>query len=267
MEYIAAVSGSTLIVLRGGQSLALKQSVSSPNGKVSLTLQEDGNLCATCKTNTGDKLLWTSHTEGKGVVSARLRANGELVLLKSDKSKIWSSDAGRTGLPIARDAVLLVQDDGHVIVHANGSRIWRTMTPKLPGTETDRLNADEYLEMGQKLTSPNGKFRLVFQDDHNLCLYTDGFVGPLWSRVSEDREQHPSQVIMRDDDDLWYGEAGQREWTSTTRRKKGNGDAYLKLEDNGTLTIRSDGLTIWSSHEQKTPVDAWEPVVSFSMSL
>lgn len=157
------------------------------------------------------------------------------------------------------------QDDGHVIINANGSRIWRTLTPKLPGTETDRLNADEYLEMGQRLTSQNGKFRLIFQGDHNLCLYTDGFVGPLWSRVSEGRDQHPSQVIMRADDDLWYGEAGQREWTSTTRRKKGNGDAYLKLEDNGTLTIRSDGLTIWSSHEQKSPVDPWEPVVSFRL--
>ena len=66
---------------------------------------------------------------------------------------------------------------------------------------------------------------------------------------------------MRDDDDLWYGETGQREWTSTTRRRKGGGDGCLQVRDDGALIIKSDGLTLWSSDEKKAPLDPWEPIV------
>jgi len=265
VDVVAAVATSALTTLRGGQSLTLKQSISSPNGKVSLVLQEDGNLVVNYRDGNNNKVLWSAETFGKSVATARLRVTGEFSLLKSDSTRVWSSDTSRAGN--TRDAVLLVQDDGHVVIFAGGTRIWRTMTPKLPGTDPDRLNADQYLEPDQKIVSPNGKTSLVFQGDRNLCLYTDTFVGALWSKVTEDRETRPSKVIMRGDDDLWYGDKGSREWTSTTRRRKGNGDASLQVMDTGVIVIKSEGLTIWSSDEKKAQIDIVEPMVRQGISL
>lgn len=266
VEITAAVPITQLTSLRGGQSIALKTIILSPNGKTSLVLQEDGNLCSYYKEGTKTQLLWTSTTDGKGVATAKLRATGELVLLKSDNTKVWSSDSSRASIQNANDAILIVQDNGHFVIFANAARIWRSLISKIPTIDPDRLYSDQYLPPDSRLVSPNGKIELKFQEDRNFCLYNKDFVGAKWTWTCRDRETI-SKVILTDGDDLWYGErgAGEDRKTSTTRRRAGNGDSWLQVTDEEVAFIKSDGITIWSTNDKKVATEAWAPIVSYPL--
>src|SRR5882757_4048077 len=57
----------------------------------------------------------------------------------------------------------------------------------------DRLQKGEKLEVGQSLTSANGAYKAILQDDRNLVLY--GFDGPAWSSETHTDDAPPAPPV------------------------------------------------------------------------
>jgi len=156
--------------------------------------------------------------------------------------------------------VLLVQDDGHAVILSGGTRVWRTTCRKQTGFEGDRLNADEYLDVEQRINSPNGLYHIVLSGNGTFYLReTQGAQNYLWTNTSGALELRPGlaakRITMRGDDDLWVGEGDTFSWSSTTRRRRDRtGNAALIVGDNGVGTIQVDDLVVWSSDPKKVPV-------------
>lgn len=175
------------------------------------------------------------------------------MLLKRDGKQEWTTgSAGK----VAQDTVLLVQDDGHVRISSNGACVWRNTFQKLSGVEPDRLNADEFIQLGDRLTSPNGKYVLAVQADGQLIIAENNLITWTAEPLMDD---WANKLIMRGDDELcMVGDRDKLCWTSMTRRRKNNGNATLILGDNGGATIKTDGLTLWSSNPKTVAVNLFE---------
>jgi aryl-phospho-beta-D-glucosidase BglC (GH1 family) len=117
----------------------------------------------------------------------------------------------------------------------------RHMEPKAAGS--CRLWLGESLSAGERLTSDNGRFALVYQDDGNLVLYeTDGV--PLWDTHTWGTD--PGVVAMQSDGNLVvYDGAGTPLWDSGTWGHEVEG---LVLQDDGNLVIYDvAGAAVWAS--------------------
>ena len=105
----------------------------------------------------------------------------------------------------------------------------------------------ESLSPGESISSPNGRYELVFQDDGNLVLYdTDGSVA-LWD--SRTAGQSDRTLIMQDDGNLVLYELPVTPfdalWHSRTFDWPG---AFLTVRDDGTMTVgHSDGHVLWTA--------------------
>jgi len=161
--------------------------------------------------------------------------------------------------------VLVVQDDGHAVILSGGTRVWRTTCRKQTGFEGDRLNADEYLDVEQRINSPNGLYHMVLSGNGTFYLReTPGAQSELWSNASEalvlPSAFAAKRIAMRGDDDLWVGEGDTFSWSSTTRRRRDRtGNPALIVGDNGVGTIQVDDLVVWSTDPKKVPVSYCEP--------
>ena len=135
------------------------------------------------------------------------------------------------------------------------------------------------LVQGASLTSPDGRFQLVMQNDGNLVLY-DPSGRPLWASGTSNTSgtflvpqappgsppgagtvnfggQFVNYAVMQDDGNLVIyqtyapGQAGPI-WNTGT---PGNGPSTLVLDSNGTLSVRrnSDGQVTWSVRSPAFP--------------
>lgn len=107
--------------LTNGQSLQPSESLASPNGSFSLSLQTDGNLVLY---DQDGQPVWASGTDGREVGSATMQEDGNLVLNAPDGGPVWASDSyGNDG------AYVVVQDDRNVVIYsADGAPVWATNT-------------------------------------------------------------------------------------------------------------------------------------------
>jgi len=103
------------------ESLQANESLGSPNGQLSLILQEDGNLVLY---GQNGQALWASGTDGQDVARATMQDDGNLVLYSSGGDAVWASNTfGNDG------AYLVLQDDGNLVIYgADGSPLWATNT-------------------------------------------------------------------------------------------------------------------------------------------
>jgi hypothetical protein len=115
--------------MRSGEVLNAGQSVSSTDGRFTLTYQGDGNLVLR---REGDGVpLWSSGTGGTPVGVCLMQSDGNLAILDPD-IPVWSS-----GTPHAHGCRLVVQDDGNVVIHRpDGIPVWATGTVH-PGTRVE----------------------------------------------------------------------------------------------------------------------------------
>ncbi|MFT3715192.1 MAG: LysM peptidoglycan-binding domain-containing protein [Gordonia sp. (in: high G+C Gram-positive bacteria)] len=104
--------------LNVGDSLSADQSLTSNNGKYTLTLQKDGNLVL----NDGGKPVWASQTNGKKVERAVMQDDGNFVLYTGKNEGVWSTKTS------GQNAKLVVQDDRNVVVVIDGQNAWATKT-------------------------------------------------------------------------------------------------------------------------------------------
>jgi hypothetical protein len=115
---------------------------------------------------------------------------------------------------------------------------------------TNRLNPNETLAVGNSLTSQDGRFTLIMQQDNNLVLYMAG-AGPLWA--SNTVGSNGTRAIMQDDGNLViYDPNGHPVWASNT---VGNPGASLVAQNDGNVVIySSNGNALWATNTPVTPV-------------
>jgi len=113
--------------------------------------------------------------------------------------------------------------------------------PILPHGDCGVLPAGKALGINESLTSCDGRFTLVQQDDGNLVLYEVGG-GALWATGTYKTDA--SVAIMQDDGNLVvYNPEGTPLWDSGTW---GNPGAWLAVQDDGNLVIYTS-KAIWAS--------------------
>jgi len=109
------------------------------------------------------------------------------------------------------------------------------------GTNTT-LGPNQVLDIGQSITSSDGRYRLIMQDDGNLVLYSIN--RPLWSSRTDGKPV--TKATMQNDGNLvLYDAQGRPYWSSGTA---GRGTSSLVMQGDGNLVIYdTGGQPTWSS--------------------
>lgn len=111
----------------------------------------------------------------------------------------------------------------------------------LPYGECGVLAPGKALGVNESVTSCDGRFTLIQQDDGNLVLYMNG-VGALWA-TGTDKTAATVTVMQEDGNLVVYTGEGKPLWDSHTW---GNDGAWLAVQDDGNLVIYSS-KAIWAS--------------------
>jgi len=225
--------------------------VDSPDGRFRLTMRADGNLALA----TGDlfeKDLWTSNTAGKGPYKLNVQQDGNSVLFGRDGNGKWST--GTNGWGGAR---MMVESDGNLTVRSSdGSRLlWETRTEVcLPSRVGDGRRTGDFGSNGtvvpsrlcnnEFVESPDGRFRLIMQDDGDLSLRMgEGYATQIWHSATTNAYKMDSQS---DGNIVLYRRDGTAAWATGTN---GWGGARMSLQNDGNLVVRSadNSRLIWET--------------------
>src|SRR5437870_2884423 len=113
--------------LNPGASLGVGGSITSQDGRFTLTMQGDGNLVLY---RSGGPARWATGTGGRTVSQAIMQNDGNFVMYGPGGEYIW--DTGTDNHP---GAWLVVQNDGNVVIYdPSGNPLWATNTNIISGT-------------------------------------------------------------------------------------------------------------------------------------
>jgi len=104
--------------LTEGQKLEPGQSLISPSGAYTVTLQDDGNLVLAAR----GRAVWATGTNGQNVVRAEVQTDGNFVLYTPEKP-VWA-----TNTKGKKDVRLVLQDDRNLVLYAAGGPTWSSKT-------------------------------------------------------------------------------------------------------------------------------------------
>jgi hypothetical protein len=109
---------------------------------------------------------------------------------------------------------------------------------------TGVLDPDDALYPGEALSSPDGRFILLYQGDGNLVLYDPGGA-PLWA--SQTSGTAPGVLVMQGDGNLvLYDGNDSPVWHTGTHGFPG---ARLQVQDDGNVVVYDrDGVPLWATH-------------------
>ncbi|MGD9682916.1 MAG: hypothetical protein AB7W16_17135 [Candidatus Obscuribacterales bacterium] len=236
-----------------GQGLRVGESLTCPNGRLSMTLQDDGNLVIY---TPGKYPLWASNSNGQtGVWDLVMQPDGNLVAYDIASQPFWASDS----ITHVESYFSLHDSGSGAIYEKNTDKVlWSTNTSvpahplKLPGT-TGYLKTGEGILAGQSIASAGDLFTLKLQTDGNLVLYAPG-EQPIWA---SDTSGHPDvwDLVMQEDGNLViYNTEGKPLWASDTA---GHTGAVLEVQDDGNLVIYdSKGVAYWATGSNSPPLPA-----------
>lgn len=181
--------------LAAGEQLVAGQTLTSPGGRFSLVMQDDGNLV---EIESGRGPVWASGTSGDNVTS--LDATGDLVVRRTGLGAVqWTS---RTADPGGR---LVVQDDGNLVIYAGGTAIWSrgaeekrrvAAAAALPSTTATLSPGDDYPD---KNAAPCGRgvycqLGSVYSARgfayRNCTDFVAWKIGLTWSQIADGRNGH-----------------------------------------------------------------------------
>jgi hypothetical protein len=220
-------------VLKSSSSLIRGESLENSTHQFRLEVGDNGNVQLV---NQSKRVLWATHTRSQtDHVALTLYFDGNLVLNervgRNQYATLWQSHTGGH-----RDVHLAVQDDGNMVIYAQGHPIWASHTVY------DTLEAHEQLHVHQNLVSPNGRYRLVNQADGNLVIYDQSSRRPTWAAhtlgCGARLVMQPNGILS----DL--GADGSTCWATDTF---GYWGARLRLEDSGDLVLGTRGVVLWVS--------------------
>ncbi len=142
---VAVYGGQHGMEIPTGTVLHIGDSYTSPNGEYTLKMEKNGNL-ALYKNNKNDPNgkptlvfetgTYTGNSYKLGVGDhAVMEPNGNLVVYDSNGKEVWSSNTSSTGdpggdpdaggthrIPSDANAVLVVQDDGNIVIYTDGGK-------------------------------------------------------------------------------------------------------------------------------------------------
>jgi nucleoid-associated protein YgaU len=116
----------------------------------------------------------------------------------------------------------------------------------------DRLQNGEKLEVGQSLTSENGAYELILQEDGNLVLHAGS--DAVWSTGTNGQKVIRAEV-QKDGNFVLYT-ADDPVWASQT---KGAKDVRLIIQNDRNLVLYGFDGPAWSSNTQTDEVPAAPP--------
>ena len=118
-------------------------------------------------------------------------------------------------------------------------------------TPRNELRAGQKLAVGESRRSPDGSFRLCFQEGGELAVIRPGQAKPRWQ--TDTAGTGPEYLTVQKDGNLvLYALDGTRLWATET---DGQGGTRLVLQDDGNLTLRTDaGSAIWASDKAELRV-------------
>ncbi len=135
----------------------------------------------------------------------------------------WSSETRKEGTPIG---------------------VWKSPKQCSPWVYPSRLCCDQVAGGAQfdRITSPNGKYVLVMQDDGHLVQYEYATARVMWIQYGV-----PGTVLrMQSDGNLVLVAPGNVPiWSSGT---DGRGGIFLEIQDNGSFVIHGNSGVIWTNH-------------------
>ena len=215
--------------LPSGAVLTSGQSITTPNGQYSLTMETNGNAV---ESGPSDSVVFETNTSGNTGADLIMQGDGNLVLYSSGGAALWAS--GTVG---SAGAYLVLPNNGQLAVDsAAGATLWSAPTAAT-------LPSGAVLTSGQSITTPNGQYSLTMETNGNAVES-----GPSDSVVFETNTSGNTgaDLIMQGDGNLvLYSSGGAALWASGT---VGSAGAYLVLPNNGQLAVDSAaGATLWSA--------------------
>lgn len=243
-------SGTPPSRLASGDKLYDGQSLRSPNGQYTLTMQDDGNLVE----KTQGRVIWAAMTQKAGPGSyAYMQPDGNFVVYNAAGQ--WQQGSGTNGRGVPTwtqqypGSTLALQNDGNLVVYTtSGNPVWATYQ------YNNHLMAGETLPGGWSLYSPNHRYRLDMQaSDGNLVEYDVATNKPVWATYKYGQY---NRVVMQTDGNLVvYNPSNQWLWASWTN---GDAGAYLELENDGSMFVRYNGHLAWGANR------AWGQTLSYN---
>lgn len=124
-----------------------------------------------------------------------------------------------------------------------------TQQPSVPKTKapTKRpprkvLTRGQRLNEGEEMTSPNGTYNLIVQDNGDLAIYKNELM-PVWATMTSGNGRGAKLVLENSGNLVLYNGRGKIIWASET-----TGGVKLNLENSGKIVLYdSAGKVIWES--------------------
>jgi hypothetical protein len=232
------ISGDTL---GNGQTLFENECLKSKSNVYRACMQTDGNFVVYKDAGT---VMWSSNTAGGGQGPYRLYMqkddDNNLVVYDSKTKALWWDIARKRPGP----ATVTMQDDGNLVIHAQGKAVWSWMTGVLLG---DTLGNGQIVYENECLRSKSNIYRACVLKDGNLVVYKDVGSGTMmWASNSANKGTGPYHLLMQTANNLvLYDSKGTPVWYDLAAVRPG--PASLIMQDDGNLVVQSPpGKAVWS---------------------
>jgi hypothetical protein len=225
-------------ILNSNETIEKTRYKLSIDGHSALVLEGNGNLVL----YRNFLPVWSTNTSGSNADKLLLQPDGNLVLYNGLNQPVWSSNTFSGG-----ETRLALQADGNMVIYRVSSNqpVFSTGTISVPDQLSYANHRFPVTHMlpNQQLESANRKYRLVFQPDGNLVLYSGNRA--VWS--SNTLNNNVSHLGLQPDGNLViYDRFGRPIWHASSYSKNGN---QLILQDDGNLVIYTDSdVAIWQTY-------------------
>lgn len=109
---------------------------------------------------------------------------------------------------------------------------------------TDRLNPGQFIKRNSasdRITSANGRYTLIMQNDGNLVVYNQG--KPIWATNTAGTDGEMA-IMQADGNFVLYRVNGDPLWASNT---VGGAGAFVIMQDDGNLVVYQQ-VPVWASN-------------------
>jgi len=224
----------------GFTALKLDSVLNSLNGEYAFRMQNDGNLVLYCKGNA----VWSSDTSGETVSGGlKFQADGNLVLYDTASTPLWHSNSHGTAA-----SRMVLQNDGNLVLYSNaGEAVWSTGTAGQCDCSDNACYKAEQgyiaLELGSRLTSPNGDYTLRMQTNGDLVLYCKE--NALWSSKTANAGVAKGLKFQTDGNLVLYDADSKSLWHSNSH---GTAASVMVLQDDGNFVLYNNaGESVWAT--------------------